>query len=98
MMAQFAVGDPVRVIDREVSGHNRTPRYVRGKRGVVERICGAFRKPEELAYGKLDGGLSTLYRVRFAQREIWPDYRGAAGDTLDVELYEYWLEPAEGTR
>ena len=35
-----------------------------------------------------------LYRVRFAQREVWPDYRGGAGDSIDVEIYEHWLEPA----
>jgi hypothetical protein len=95
MSPQFAPGQPVRVIEREANGHARTPRYVRGKRGVVERICGAFRAPEELAYGKYDGEPRPLYRVRFAQREVWPDYAGTSGDTLDVEIYEHWLEKAE---
>ncbi|HMD03017.1 MAG TPA: SH3-like domain-containing protein, partial [Candidatus Baltobacteraceae bacterium] len=74
MSARFAPGDAVRVADREPAGHVRTPRYVRGKRGVVERICGAFRNPEELALGIYDGVAGPLYRVRFAQRDLWPDY------------------------
>ena len=73
-------------------------RYIRGKRGVVERICGAFRNPEQLAYGRWDGPTLPLYRVRFAQRDVWPDYGGAEGDSVDVELYEHWLEPAEERR
>ncbi len=41
---------------------------------------------------------SRLYRVRFAQRELWPDYVGSAADTVDVEIYQHWLEPAEANR
>ena len=26
--------------------------------------------------------------------EIWPDYHGPAHDTVDVDIYEHWLEPA----
>ena len=95
---RFAAGDPVRVRELDVRGHVRTPRYIRGKRGVVERICGAFRNPEQLAYGRWDGPTLPLYRVRFAQRDVWPDYGGAEGDSVDVELYEHWLEPAEERR
>jgi len=91
---RFAAGDRVQVSARETSGHVRTPRYVRGRRGVVERVCGSFRNPEELAYGRYDGEVRPLYRVRFIQREIWPDYGGAPGDTVDVEIYEHWLEAA----
>jgi nitrile hydratase len=96
--ARFAPGDPVRVRELEVRGHVRTPRYVRGKHGIVERLCGAFRNPEELAYGRRDGPVLPLYRVRFAQRELWPDYAGPAGDTVDVEIYEHWLESPEVLR
>ena len=98
MTARFQLGEPVRVLDTVSSGHVRTPRYIRGKRGVVERICGEFRKPEELAYGRYDGERESLYRVRFAQREVWPDYSGPADDTLDIEIYERWLERSEEGR
>jgi hypothetical protein len=25
---------------------------------------------------------------------VWPIYRGGATDTLDLEIYDHWLEPA----
>jgi len=94
--ARFAPGDSVRVADRNVEGHVRTPRYVRGKRGIVERICGAFRNPEQLARGDYSGAPRPLYRVRFVLLDLWPQYGGLATDTVDVEIYEHWLEPAAG--
>jgi len=90
---RFAPGDPVKVRRRDPPGHIRTPRYVRGKKGVIERLCGAFGNPEELAYNRA-GEPVALYRVRFAQAELWPGDRGSAGDSVDVEIFEHWLEPA----
>jgi nitrile hydratase len=91
--ARFAAGEPVGVRRGNPPGHLRTPFYIRGKRGVVERICGAFRNPEELAYGRSGEPRQVLYRVRFEQRHVWPDYAGPEADTIDIELYEHWLEP-----
>lgn len=97
-MTRFAPGDVVRVAaTRPVRGHVRTPTYVRGKCGVIERVCGAFRNPEELAYGRYDGALVPLYRVRFAHPDLWPHEPHASLDTVDVEIYEHWLESAEAT-
>jgi nitrile hydratase len=90
----YAPGDRVKVIRTHPPGHRRTPYYIRGKTGVIERACGAHRNPEELAYG-FDGlPAKNLYRVRFLQKEVWPDYRGPATDTVDVDIYEHWLLPA----
>ena len=50
--------------------------------------------PEELAFGRNGLPALPLYRVRFAQRAVWPDYAGSADDTVDIEIYEHWLEPA----
>jgi hypothetical protein len=36
----------------------------------------------------------VLYKVRFAQREVWSKYSGGAGDHIEVDIYEHWLEPA----
>lgn len=93
MKVRFIPGDSVTVRSAHSLGHVRTPHYVKGKRGIIERVCGEFANPEELAYGR--SGLPTrpLYRVRFEQRQIWPDYIGPASDTVDIELYEHWLEP-----
>ena len=73
-------------------GHVRTPYYIRGRRGVVERLCGIYGNPEELAYGRSGAPRQPLYRVRFLQREVWSAYRGQAGDTVDIEIYQHWLE------
>jgi len=87
-------GETVRVRTGNPPGHVRTPFYIRGKTGRVERICGEFRNPEELAYGRSGEPKRVLYRVRFAQKQVWPDYAGPPADTIDIELYEHWLEKA----
>ncbi len=92
--ARFAVGARVRVRRSEAPGHLRTPRYVRGRSGVIERLCGAFPNPEELAYNRPGLPAQPLYRVRFSQRDLWPDYAGPPADTIEVEIYQHWLEPA----
>ena len=94
MKSYFKQGDPVRVIDSPPPGHRRTPYYIRGKVGEIERICGEFPNPEELAYG-FDGlPKRTLYRVRFRQKDVWLVYSGPTEDTVDVDIYEHWLLPS----
>jgi nitrile hydratase len=93
---RFNVGDRVRVKKAFPPGHRRTPYYIRGKVGEIERICGTFRNPEELAYGFDGEPKKVLYRVRFAQNHVWPRYQGSARDIIEMEIYEHWLEPAEG--
>ena len=94
MSSKLQVGDRVVVRTSATPGHVRTPRYVQGKTGVIERVCGAFPNPEELAYGRNGLPRRTLYRVRFQQAHLWPDYRESGNDTLDVEIYEHWLRAA----
>ena len=95
MSALFKTGDRVSVRRAEPIGHVRTPYYIRGKTGAIERLCGEFPNPEELAFGRSGLPRLPMYRVRFLQTEIWPDYRGRASDSLDVEIYEHWLESAK---
>ncbi|MDW3205630.1 MAG: nitrile hydratase subunit beta [Alphaproteobacteria bacterium] len=89
----YSVGETVQVRYATPPGHVRTPYYCRGRAGTVERVCGRFHNPEELAYGRAGENLLTLYRVRFRQRDLWPDYTGPVTDTVEIELYEHWLEP-----
>jgi nitrile hydratase subunit beta len=93
----FQPGDRVRVRRAFPPGHLRTPFYIRGWTGEIERICGAFANPEELAYNRPGLPRQPLYRVRFRQAELWPDYAGPATDTIEIEIYQHWLEP-EGAR
>lgn len=94
MAARFAAGDAVRVRRAFPIGHVRTPFYIRGKRGVIERLCGVYGNPEELAYARSGKPAQPLYRVRFLQHDVWPDYLGHPQDTVDVEIYQHWLETA----
>lgn len=89
---RFQPGETVRVIEAYPLGHVRTPFYIRGKTGTIERLCGAFPNPEELAQMRDGLPAQPLYRVRFRQRDVWPDYRGGPNDVLEVEIYQHWLE------
>ena len=91
----YRPGQRVRVAAREHEGHHRTPAYLKGKTGTVERVHPAFRNPETRAYG--DDGLpkQPLYMVGFAQRDVWPDYGGHVDDRLYADVFEHWLQEAE---
>jgi hypothetical protein len=91
----YRPGQRVRVASRRHEGHHRTPDYLKGKAGIVERVHPAFRNPETRAYG--DDGLpkQPLYLVGFAQRDVWPDYGGHVDDRLYVDVFEHWLQEAE---
>src|SRR5262249_58677558 len=60
---RFAVGDPVRVRDLHFAGHTRSPRYVRGRRGVVVRIEPTAPVPEVEAHRR-ERILDPTYGVR----------------------------------
>ena len=93
MSADFRDGESVRVREDFPLGHFRTPVYLRGKTGVVTRKFGTFDNPELLAYA-MKGPKKTLYEVRFKQTDLWADYTGSPYDTLDVDIYEHWLDKA----
>jgi hypothetical protein len=88
---RFTAGERVRIRTDFPPGHVRTPVYVRGKTGIVTGRFGAFKNPEVAAY-RLEGPQKVLYLVRFRQADLWPDYTGPETDTVDVDLYEHWLE------
>ena len=90
----FDVGQRVRVRDTAPLGHIRTPFYIRGHVGEIERFCGSFPNPEELAQMRDGLPAQPLYRVRFRQKDVWPQYAGPASDTIDIEIYQHWLENA----
>ena len=70
------------------------PGYVRGQNGVVVDLLGTFKDPVRLAYHRPGLPAQPLYKVRIRQKDLWPDYTGAAKDTLEVDIYEPWLGPA----
>ena len=88
------MGRQVRVKTAMPPGHIRTPAYLRGKTGVIERALGAFGNPEEQAYGRI-GDTKELLRVRFSMGEIWGSQAENPNDTLDAEIYAHWLEDVD---
>jgi len=91
----FDPGQRVRVSDRPYAGHHRTPGYVKGKTGTIERVHASFANPETRAYGADGLPEQRLYLVEFAQGELWPDYSGGSEDRLSADVFEHWLEAAE---
>lgn len=85
------MAERVRVKTMMPPGHVRTPAYLRGKVGVIERELGRFSNPEQLAYG-LPAQERPLYRVRFTMQEVWGTAAETPTDTVDAEIYGHWLE------
>jgi nitrile hydratase subunit beta len=96
-MSRFNTGDHVRIRAQETLSHSRVPAYASGRSGVIERVLSEFVIPEDDAWGRTwhGGRRQTLYRVQLHQVDTWPDYRGVAADTNELEIFEHWLEPAE---
>ncbi len=90
---RFKPGD--RVIARNLNppGHTRLPRYVRGKRGVIDRVHGTFVYPDTNAHG---GGEQPqpVYSVRFDAIELWGP-TASTHDRLHIDLWEDYLEKSE---
>jgi nitrile hydratase subunit beta len=91
-VGSFKPGDRVKVKFEDRPGHLRTPWYIRGKAGWIERVYGEFLNPESLAFGGDGLPKKTLYLVRFNQSEVWG--KGNDSDKLLVDIYEHWLDPA----
>ena len=91
---RYRVGERVRVAARAHDGHHRTPGYLKGKTGTIERAHASFANPETRAYGADGLPKQPLYLVGFVQREVWPEYRGRASDRIYADVFEQWLEEA----
>ena len=93
-MTEPTLPSRVRVKTWAPPGHIRTPGYLRGKTGEIERRLPAFPNPELLAY-RLPAPEAPLLRVRVTMAEIWGPDTPHPDDTLDAEIYAHWLEPAD---
>lgn len=90
-MTRFSPGERVRIRDDFPPGHIRTPVYLRGKKGTIDRYYGEFNNAETEAYG-LRGPKKSVYKVRFAAAELWTDYTGPDKDVVEADTFEHWLE------
>lgn len=88
----FAIGDRVRVLNRNPETHTRMPRYVRGHVGTIADIHGAFVFPDTNAHGEGEQP-GICYGIRFEATELW----GKDTDpnhAVYLDLWETYLEPA----
>ena len=93
--AKYRTGDSVRVRSDAQRGHHRTPWYIKGKVGRVNRVSGPFFNPESRAYGGSGKPKQPLYMVEFSQADVWgDDYGENESDTVLVDVYESWLTRA----
>ncbi len=89
---RFRVGDRVRTLGVCGAGHTRLPRYARRRVGVVTAEHGCFVFADTHASGRGQAP-QQLYGVEFGARELWGD-EAASGDTLRLDLWDSYLEPA----
>tara|TARA_Y100000590_G_scaffold470759_1_gene669571 strand:- start:8422 stop:8709 length:288 start_codon:yes stop_codon:yes gene_type:complete len=93
MNQKFKINQSIIVDQRNSDGHSRTPGYIRGKVGKIERICGSFPNPEQIAKCHPKPDILNLYRCTFYQKDVWNNYLGNDQDTIELEIYEHWLLP-----
>jgi nitrile hydratase len=89
---RFRPGDRVMAKNLHVREHTRLPRYIRGKRGVVQQVYGSYDFPDTNAHGR-GKHPQPVYSVRFAARELWGDAAGPQ-DSVSIDLWESYLDPA----
>jgi nitrile hydratase subunit beta len=89
--ARFTVGQAVRAYAGPVPHHTRLPHYVRGKRGVIERVNGVhvFADAHALGIGEQP---HWLYTVVFDAAELWGDATSAS--RVSVDAWEPYLTAA----
>jgi hypothetical protein len=80
----FTIGQHVRVSARSHEGHHRTPGYLKGRTGTVERLHASFLNPETRAYGGDGLPKQPLYLVAFP----------GDGAQVYADVFEHWLEVA----
>jgi nitrile hydratase len=88
---RFAAGDEVRTRNVHTQAHTRLPRYLRGRRGTVDRLHGGFELPERASVG--EGGAEYVYEVRFEGEELWGD-SAEPNTCVYAQLWESYLLPA----
>ena len=83
-LGSFKVGDRVAVREENPSGNPRTPKYIRGKKGVIVEAHGVI---ENLRDHR--GLYPPLYTVAFEVKEV---FGTTSADQIRVDLHEDWLE------
>lgn len=81
-------GERVFTVGRNPAGHNRLPRYLRAKPGVIEAVHGSYPLADARAAGREQP--ETLYTVAFAGSDLW-DCDAEAGCVIHADIWESYL-------
>lgn len=81
--SKYKIGDAVMVAVENSVGNPRTPRYIRGKRGVVGLVHGILENVRDHR-----GIHEPLYTVRFDLSEVSTCH---GQDSIWVDVHEEWL-------
>ena len=93
MTSRFNIGDRVRVKTENPGGSNRTPFFIRGKKGVVFFSHGPAPNPTALSHGVNGASEIPLYGVSFHMAHLYDDDPDFVLDRVIVDAWEDWLEP-----
>jgi nitrile hydratase subunit beta len=88
---RFAIGDRVRVTALPTIAIARVPNYLRGCRGVVERLVDPLVVEDNRGRGREIQSFQH-YRIVVPLSDLWPNYTGSPRDDLHLEICEPWLE------
>lgn len=89
---KFRVGQAVRALNLNPTGHTRLPRYVRGKAGTIDRDHGVYDFPDTNAH-LVGEQRQHVYSVRFPARELWGE-AASVRDSIYIDLWDNYLETA----
>ena len=81
--SKYKIGDAVMVADENPTGNPRTPRYIRGKRGVIGAVHGVLENIRDHR-----GIHNPLYTVKFDVSELSNCHEP---DSIWVDVHEEWL-------
>jgi nitrile hydratase len=92
--AKFDVGQRVRAKEIKSSGHNRLPRYVRTKLGVVTKKTGVYALQDtDVKDEQPYDDPQHVYTVKFSSKELWGN-KGRDLDFIFLDIWESYLEPS----
>lgn len=83
---KYKIGDAVMVAEENPAGNPRTPKYIRGKRGVIGLVHGVLENIRDHR-----GIHKPLYTVRFDLSEVSTCHDP---DSIWVDVHEEWLSEA----
>ena len=90
---RFVTGDRVGTLSHMPIGHNRLPRYARGKTGTVIAECGVFKLADSNAMGQ-GPDPQMLYTIEFAAGDLW-GADAEEGALVCLDLWDAYLTPVE---